>query len=81
MNAQVTFKLDIFNLETEQSVESLANQIESEIEPVILKTIKANAQNGSWIYEFEVFVKENIRVSDTAKQIFDANNILIGEHE
>ena len=82
MNAQVTFKLDIFNLETEQSAEALANQIESAIEPIILKTINANAQNGSWVYEFEAFVKENIPVSDTAKQVFEGtNNISIGEHE
>ena len=31
MNAQVTFKLDIFNLETEQSAEALANQIEAQL--------------------------------------------------
>lgn len=81
MNAQVIFKLGIFNLESDSSAEALGKQIEQEIEPIIQKIIKATAKNRSWIYELETRLKENIPVSENAKQIFEANNISIEEEE
>lgn len=81
MNAQVTFKLNMFNLETGLSAEALGERIESEIEPMIHQIIKAVAQNESWIFELETRLKEGIPISETAKQVFEANNLSVGEGE
>ena len=47
MNAQVTFKLDIFNLETELSAEELGKQMEAKVEPILHQVIKSVSENES----------------------------------
>lgn len=81
MNAQVTFKLQIFNLESEISAEELAEILEKKIEPEILQVIKRCAKNGQWVYELETLLKENIPISESAKQVFEASNIQVGGAE
>ena len=81
MNAQITFKLDIFNLETELSAEELGKQMEAKVEPILHQVIKAVSENESWIYELATHLKENIPLSENAKEVFEASNISIGEPE
>ena len=76
MNAQVTFLLQVFNLDTELSAEALGRQIEAKIEPMIHQMIKAAAENNGWLgYELETLLKENIPLSENAEAVFEVNNI------
>ena len=77
MNAQVTFRLQIFNLESEISAEEPAENLEEKIEPEILQVIKRWAKNGKWIYELETLLKENIPISESAKKVFEVSDIQV----
>lgn len=75
MNAQVTFILEAYNLETELSAEELAEQIEAKVEPVIQEVIKAAAKNESWISGLETRLKADIQIPDVVMRVFQANDV------
>ena len=79
MNAQITFKFSIFNLETDLSAEELGKAIHDLLDAGAKKTIEKNAKNKAWIYDIETFLKDNIPIPDTVQEVFEANDIKVGD--
>ena len=79
MNAQITFKFSIFNLETDLSAEELGKAIHDLLDAGSKQIIEKAAKNKSWIYDIETFVKENIAIPENIQEVFDANDIKVGD--
>ena len=80
MNAQITFKFSIFNLETDLSAEELGKAIHNLLDAGAKQIIEKNAKNKSWIFDIETFVKDNVPIPENVQEVFDANDIKVGEN-
>ena len=77
MNSQITFVCKVYNLDSSKSSEEIGVEIERKIDELIGEVINTVADNQSWIYELETFVKDNIELSEQAKLVFDVNDISV----
>ena len=75
MNAQITFILSVYNLETDLSAEEISEQITAKIEPIVNEIITAAANNEGWISGLETRLEENIAIPEVVRRVFEANNI------
>ena len=80
MNSQITFKFSIFNLETDLSAEELGKEIHKLLDAGSKQIIEKAAKNKSWIFDIETFVKDNVPIPDAVQEVFDANDIKVGEN-
>ena len=80
MNSQITFKFCVFNLETDLSAEELGKAIHDLLDAGSKQIIEKTAKNKSWIFDIETFVKDNIPIPDAVQEVFDANDIKVGEN-
>ena len=80
MNSQITFKFSVFNLETDLSAEELGKAIHDLLDAGSKQIIEKAAKNKSWIFDIETFVKDNVPIPDAVQEVFDANDIKVGEN-
>ena len=80
MNSQITFRFSVFNLETDLSTEELGKAIHNLLDAGAKQIIEKNAKNKAWIFDIETFVKDNVPIPDAVQEVFDANDIKVGEN-
>ena len=80
MNSQITFRFSVFNLETDLSTEELGKAIHNLLDAGAKQIIEKNAKNKAWIFDIETFVKDNVPIPDAVQEVFDANEIKVGEN-
>ena len=80
MNSQITFRFSVFNLESDLSTEELGKAIHNLLDAGAKQIIEKNAKNKAWIFDIETFVKDNVPIPDAVQEVFDANDIKVGEN-